>query len=121
MQIVPNPYTATDDGRGVTLSSLETWKGTRAMFGRFVEVRLSQLVEGVGVAFASSDGGVLVYPAMTLTDGAGRVLALSGVSCGYDGTGPRGAAQILAAEGFLDADVALRVVAADIAVTLRRA
>ena len=40
MEIVANPYAATDDGRGVTASSIETWKGTRAMFGRFVEVRL---------------------------------------------------------------------------------
>ena len=121
MQIVPNPYTATDDGCGVTLSSLETWKGTRAMFGRFVEVRLGLLVDWGSVAFAASDQGSLVYPAMTLTDDAGRVLALSGVSCGYDGTGPRGAAQILAAEGFLDAAVALQIVAADTAVALRRA
>jgi len=121
MQTVPHPYTATDDGRGVTLSSLETWRATRAMFGRFVEVRLGQVVDRVGVAFASSDGGVLVYPAMTMTDEAGRVLALSGVSCGYDGTGPRGAAEILAAEGFLAVDVALQIVAAGTAVSLRRA
>ena len=121
MQIVANTYTATDDGRGVTASSLETWQGTRAMFGRFVEIRLGHVLGPVGEAYARSDDGELVRPSMTLTDDQGRVLALSGVSCGYDGTGPRGAAQILAAEGFLDADVALRVVTADTGVALRRA
>lgn len=48
MEIVANPYAATDDGCGVTASSIETWKGTRAMFGRFVEVRLGGPQEAQG-------------------------------------------------------------------------
>ena len=100
MEIVANPYAATDDGCGVTASSIETWKGTRAMFGRFVEVRLGGPQEAQGWAYGRSSAGMQVFPSMTLTDASGRVLALNGVTCGFDGTGPRGAAQILAAEGF---------------------
>ncbi len=57
---------------------------------------------------------------MTLTDGAGRVLALNGVTSGFEGTGPRGAAQILAAEGFFDEAEALRVATTFREVRLRR-
>ena len=57
---------------------------------------------------------------MTLTDASGRVLALNGVTCGFDGTGPRGAAQILAAEGFFGEVEAVRVATTFREVRLRR-
>ena len=120
MEIVANPYAATDDGCGVTASSIETWKGTRAMFGRFVEVRLGQPQDAQGCAYGCSAAGVQVFPSMTLTDGSGRVLALNGVTCGFEGTGPRGAAQILAAEGFFGEAEALRVATTFREVRLRR-
>ena len=120
MEIVANPYAATDDGCGVTASSIETWKGTRAMFGRFVEVRLGGPQEAQGWAYGRSSSGMQVFPSMTLTDASGRVLALNGVTCGFDGTGPRGAAQILAAEGFFGAAEALRVATTFREVRLRR-
>jgi len=63
---------------------------------------------------------VAVYPLMTLTDGAGRVLALNGATCDFEGTGPRGAAQILAAEGFFGEAEALRVATTFREVRLRR-
>ena len=120
MEIVANPYAATDDGRGVTASSTETWKGTRAMFGRFVEVRLGGPQEAQGWAYGRSSAGMQVFPSMTLTDASGRVLALNGVTCGFDGTGPRGAAQILAAGGFFGEAEALRVTTTFREVRLRR-
>lgn len=120
MEIVANPYTATDDGCGVTASSIETWKGTRAMFGRFVEVWLGWPQEAQGWAYGRSSLGMQVLPSMTLTDASGRVLALNGVTCGFDGTGPRGAAQILAAEGFFGEAEALRVATTFRQVRLRR-
>ena len=120
MEIVANPYAATDDGCGVTASSIETWKGTRAMFGRFVEVRLGGPQEAQGWAYGRSSAGMQVFPSMTLTDASGRVLALNGVTCGFDGTGPRGAAQILAAEGFFGEAEALRVATTFREVRLRR-
>jgi hypothetical protein len=62
MEIVANPYAATDDGCGVTASSIETWKGTRAMFGRFVEVRLGGPQEAQGWAYGRSSSGMQVFP-----------------------------------------------------------
>ncbi len=109
MHFVAHPYTVTDDGMGVTLSSLEAWEGSRAQFDRFVEVQLVQPQDASGPAYGQGDGGTRVVPTMTLTDAQGRTLALCGVTCGYDGTGPRGAAQILAAEGFLRGEEAVRV------------
>jgi hypothetical protein len=66
------------------------------------------------------DGGGRCTRSMTLTDGARRVLALNGVTCGFEGTGPRGAAQILAAEGFFGEAEALRVATTFREVRLRR-
>ena len=57
---------------------------------------------------------------MTLTDGAGRVLALNGVTGGFEVTGPRGAAQLLGAEGFFDEAEARRVGTTFREVRLRR-
>ena len=56
---------------------------------------------------------------MTLTDGARRVLALNGVTCGFEGTGPRGAATILTREGFLSEAEAAVVVTRASQVLLR--
>ena len=112
-------YTATDDGGGVTESSLATWAGTRAMFGVFVEVRLGAVTEAQGPAYESV-GRATVFPTMVLVDAGGRTLALNGVTCGFEGTGPRGAAQILAAEGFFGEAEALRVATTFREVRLRR-
>lgn len=104
-----NPYTATDSGLGVTESSLTTWRQTRGLFGRFVEVRLGPVHESQGSAYATDDGRV-VTPTMVLVDESGRALALNGVTCGFQGTGPSGAALILAEEGFLCCEDAASVV-----------
>ena len=112
------PYTATDDGCGVTESSLATWAGTRAMFGAFVEVRLGTVTEAQGPAYLSV-GQTPVFPTMVLVDAAGRTLALNGVTCGFEGTGPRGAATILAREGFLSEEEAAMVVSRVRGVLLR--
>lgn len=85
-----------------------------------MEVRLGGPQEAQGWAYGRSSAGERVFPSMTLTDDSGCVLALNGVTCGFDGTGPRGAAQILAAEGFLDEAEALRVATTFGEVRLRR-
>jgi len=111
-------YTATDDGGGVTESSLATWAGTRAMFGVFVEVRLGAVTEAQGPAYESV-GRATVFPTMVLVDAGGRTLALNGVTCGFEGTGPRGAATILTREGFLSEAEAAFVVTRASQVLLR--
>ncbi len=78
------------------------------MFGVFVEVRLGAVTEAQGPAYESA-GKSRVFPTMVLVDVAGRTLALNGVACGFEGTGPRGAATILTREGFLSAEAAVMV------------
>ena len=118
MSYVSSTYTATDDGAGVTESSLATWAGTRPLFGAFVEVRLGAVTEAQGTAYESV-GKTPVFPTMVLVDAGGRTLALNGVTCGFEGTGPRGAATILARERFLSAEEAAVIVTRATSVLLR--
>ena len=53
----------------MTASSIETWKGTRAMFGRVVEVRLGGPQEALAVSYTHLD----VYKRQPVTGAIGRV------------------------------------------------
>lgn len=99
--LTTHPYTATDDAAGATAASLATWRVTRAMFSTFVGAEYSAQPGRFGSAYARY-GRELVYPTLVLTDDQGRSLALNGVSFGYEGQGPSGAAHILSTEGLLD-------------------
>jgi hypothetical protein len=89
------------------------------MFGVFVEARLGTVTEAQGPAYLSV-GETPVFPTMVLVDAAGRTLGLNGVTCGFEGTGPRGAATILVGEGFLSEAEAAVVVTRAHGLLLRR-
>lgn len=111
-------YTATDDGLGVTEDSVRAWVNKRTRRGVFVHAEVCGVADAAGPDYPDWDGRP-TPPTLVLTDEQGRSLALNGTPGGFDGSGPRAAAQILLIEGLLPADNALRVVTDNRALSLR--
>jgi hypothetical protein len=92
----------TDDNYSITSKSRQVWEDQRHLFGTFIEARVYARWDGAVIDGRLFGGNreLAVPPSMVLIDEAGNELWLSGMACGYAGTGPGGAAVILQAEGF---------------------
>jgi hypothetical protein len=96
-----------DDGYGITVDSLATWRDNRELFGRFIEARVYWRSDGALIdgRFCLWGGDELhpAPPSMVLIDDRGNELWLSGMTCSYSGEGPAGAETVLRGEQFGDA------------------
>ncbi len=102
----------------MTDDSVQAWVNQRTRFGVFVRAEVCGVADAAGPDYPDWNGRP-TPPTMVLTDERGRRLALNGTPCGFDGVGPRAAAQILHTEGLLPAQDALAVVTGNRTLSLR--
>jgi hypothetical protein len=92
-----------DGGASSTIESLRFWEDNRTDFGTFIEAYVfyseaSSLMAGRLIPVRGSTR--TDAPTLVVVDERGDELWLSACSCGYEGTGPTGTADLLLREGF---------------------